>query len=75
MADNADDILDDLFHGCALAAYLDQAAEQQGWPRFRGHPHPEAYDYYEAAAASKHRRPANSGYRVTVTGSGKSGFR
>ena len=28
----ADDILDDLFHGCALAAYLEQARLQQTWP-------------------------------------------
>lgn len=27
-----DDILDDLFHACALAAYLQQALVQQGWP-------------------------------------------
>jgi hypothetical protein len=32
MTDDHDDILDDLFHGCAWAAYLDQAAEQRGWP-------------------------------------------
>jgi hypothetical protein len=27
-----DDILDDLFHACSLAAYLQQAQIQQGWP-------------------------------------------
>jgi hypothetical protein len=27
-----DDILDDLFHSCAFAAYLEQAAIQQSWP-------------------------------------------
>ncbi len=32
MGDRDDDILDDLFHGSALAAYLEQAAAQQDWP-------------------------------------------
>ena len=27
-----DDILDDLFHACSLAAYLQQAQIQRGWP-------------------------------------------
>jgi hypothetical protein len=31
-----DDILDGLFHGCALAAYLDQAAEKRGLAGQRG---------------------------------------
>ena len=51
-----DAILDDLFHACALAAYLDEAYAQQGWPdseatRLR------AYAYYEAALARRSRRP------------------
>jgi len=46
------DILDSLFHGCALAAYVDEANEGQGWPE------PEAtrrraYRYYEQALAEK----------------------
>jgi hypothetical protein len=50
-----DDILDGLFHACALRAYLDQAKAQQGWPD------PEAtrrraYEYYERALAEKNRR-------------------
>jgi|GEM_PF-6349272 len=28
----SDDLLDDLFLGCALTAYLEQAQIQQGWP-------------------------------------------
>jgi hypothetical protein len=28
----ANDILDDLFHGCALAAFVEQARLQQTWP-------------------------------------------
>ena len=27
-----DDILDDLFHGCALAAFVEQAHLQKSWP-------------------------------------------
>ena len=54
-AEPDDEILDSLFHGCALAAFLDEAAERQGWPdsvavRLR------AYRYYEDALAEKHRR-------------------
>ena len=49
-----DSLLDDLFHGCALAAYLDQAVAEGGWPgsdatRMR------AYRYYEEALAEKNR--------------------
>ena len=50
-----DDILDGLFHGCALAAYLDQAAEQQGWPESVA-TRQRAYRYYEDALAEKNRR-------------------
>ena len=32
MNDDDEDILDSVFHGCALAAYLDQAVAEQGWP-------------------------------------------
>src|SRR5579875_996945 len=37
MSAEADDILDDLFLGCALAANLEHAQIQQGWPRFGGY--------------------------------------
>jgi hypothetical protein len=50
-----DDILDDLFHGCALIAYIDQALEEQGPPdceRTRR----RAYRYYEEALAAKNGR-------------------
>jgi hypothetical protein len=49
-----DDILDDLFHGCALAAYLDQAAAE-GWPPDCEATRRRAYDYYEQALAEKNR--------------------
>jgi hypothetical protein len=50
-----DDIFDDLFHGCAVAAFVDQAAEERGWPD------PEAtrrraYRYYEEELALKNQR-------------------
>jgi hypothetical protein len=48
-----DAILDDLFHGCALAAWLHQAAEQQGWPDSEA-TRERAYGYYEEALAAKH---------------------
>lgn len=50
-----DDILDGLFHGCALAAFLDQACTERGWPDMattRG----RAYRYYEKALADKNRQ-------------------
>ncbi len=60
MTANDDEIFDDLFHGCALAAYLDQAHEQQGWPD------PEAtrrraYRYYENALAEKNAAKTQAG--------------
>ena len=45
-----DDILDDLFHGCALAAYVDQAIAEQGWPDSEATKR-RAYRYYEDALA------------------------
>ena len=50
-----DEILDSLFHGCALAAFLDEAAEGQGWPDSVA-VRQRAYRYYEDAQAEKHRR-------------------
>jgi hypothetical protein len=49
---NDDDMLDDLFHGCALAAYLDQAEAEQGWPSNEA-TRQRAYRYYEDALAAK----------------------
>jgi hypothetical protein len=48
----ADDLLTDLFHACALQAYLEQATIEHGWPD------PEAtrrraYRLYEEAIAEK----------------------
>ena len=50
-----DSILDDCFHGCAFAAFLDQAAEEGGWPSQEA-TRRRAYRYYEEALAAKNRR-------------------
>ena len=52
MTESLDDILDDLFHGCAFAAFVEQAAITGGSPC------PEAtrrlaYRYYEEALATR----------------------
>ena len=62
MAAERDDVLDGLFHGCALAAYLDQAAEERGWPSREG-TRRRAFDYYEKALREKNaaKRPAGQG--------------
>jgi hypothetical protein len=52
MTDERDDILDGLFHGCALAAFLDQAADERGWPS-REATRRRAFDYYEQALREK----------------------
>ena len=50
-----DDILDDLFLGCALAAFLDQAAIEQNWPDAEA-TRRRAYGYYEEVLAAKNIR-------------------
>jgi hypothetical protein len=52
MSDEHDDILDGLFHGCALTAYLDQAHEERGWPSSEG-TRRRAFRYYEEELAKK----------------------
>ena len=47
-----DDILDDLFLGCAFAAFIDQAIEQRGPPDMEA-TRRRAYRLYEEAFASK----------------------
>lgn len=54
----SDDLLDDLFHGCALAAFIERAAIEQALP------HPDttrqlAYRLYEAELARKHDTHSN----------------
>lgn len=55
--DDYDEILDGLWHGCALHAYLDQAAEQRGWPD-REATKRRANDYYEQALREKNAAKA-----------------
>ncbi len=54
-AEPEDDILDDMFLGCALAAYLEQARIQQGWPDSEP-TRKLAYRNYEDALAEKNAR-------------------
>jgi len=49
------DILDDLFHACALAAFIDQAIEQRGPPDIEA-TRRRAFAYYEQDLAVKNRR-------------------
>lgn len=56
-ADPAAEVIDDLFHACALAAFVEQAAAAGGWPD------PEAtrrlaYRYYEAELRERNRAKA-----------------
>jgi hypothetical protein len=57
MTDLDPDIFDDLFHGCALAAYLEQAAIQQGWPDMEA-TRRRAFAHFEKALAERNARPA-----------------
>ncbi len=52
MTTEYDDILDDLFLGCALRAFVEQATVEQGWPD-SGATRQRAYRYYETALAAK----------------------
>lgn len=51
-----EDILDDLFQHCALTAFLEQAAAQQGWPD-REPTRARAYALYESHLAAKNAAP------------------
>ena len=55
MTTDLDEILDDLFHGCAFAAFVEQAIAQGG-PPDREATRLRAYRYYEEALAAKNRR-------------------
>ena len=54
-----DDILDDLFHGCAFAAFIDQASKD-GWPPDIEATRRRAFAYYEQELALKNRRGNSS---------------
>jgi hypothetical protein len=53
--DNLDSFLDNVFLGCAFAAYAELAAEQQGVPDSEA-TRRRAYRYYEQALAEKNAR-------------------
>lgn len=53
-----DDILDSLFHACAFAAWLDEAAARRGPPDQEA-TRKRCYDYYERALAEKNRRASS----------------
>lgn len=50
-----DDILDDLFHGCAFAAFIDQAIEEHGPPDMET-TRRRAFAYYEQELSARNRR-------------------
>ncbi|MGO9462678.1 MAG: hypothetical protein ACLQVF_00745 [Isosphaeraceae bacterium] len=52
MTGDTDAILDDLFHSCALAAFLDEAEHSRGWPASEA-TRRRAFAYYEQALAKK----------------------
>lgn len=54
MTDSLNDILDDLFHGCAFAAFLEQAALSRGVP-CREATRRRAFQLYEQALTEKNR--------------------
>jgi hypothetical protein len=53
-----DEIWNDLFHGCAWVAFLEQAHAQQGWPDKEA-TRRRAYELYEVALAERNaaKRP------------------
>ena len=55
MTDLDPDILDDLFHGCAWAAYMDQAREEHGRPGIEA-TRRRAFRYYEEELKEKNAR-------------------
>ena len=54
-----DEIFDSLFHGCALTAFLEQAAIEQG-PPCSEKTKQRAFQLYEEALAEKHRSYAET---------------
>jgi hypothetical protein len=54
---DCDDLFDDLFHGCAFAAYVELAVSAGGPPDSEA-TRRLAYRYYEAELANRHEGPA-----------------
>jgi hypothetical protein len=62
-----DEILDGIFHGCALHAFLDQAEEERGWPSCDATGR-RAFAYFEEALAKKNAaEPAGEERRTTAS--------
>lgn len=55
MGTEPDDILDNLFHACAFAAFIDQAIEERGPPDMEA-TRRRAFRYYEQELATRNRR-------------------
>ncbi len=51
-----DEVWDSLFHGCAWAAYIDQAAEENRFPPDSEATRRRCYRYYEEELARKNSR-------------------
>lgn len=60
-----DDILDDLFHGCAFAAYIELAREAGGPPDCEA-TRRLAFRYFEEELAVRQDRRRGEGNRITV---------
>jgi hypothetical protein len=56
MTSDSDDIFNDPFHGCAFAAFVEQAHAEQGWPDIEA-TRRLAYAYFEQQLAIRNRRP------------------
>jgi hypothetical protein len=56
-----DDVLDSLFHGCALRAYLEVRAQTGPFPPDSEATRRRAYQLYEEALAEKNRRKQPQG--------------
>jgi hypothetical protein len=52
VAEHEHPVLDDLFHGCALAAFLERAVAEGGWPCVEA-TRRLAYDLYENSLAQR----------------------
>lgn len=59
MSSDLDEILDDLFHGCAWAAFIELAAATGRMPDMET-TRSLAYRYYEEALAKKNKAKARS---------------
>ena len=53
MTDELDDILDSVFHGCAVAAWVEQAGQERHCPPDSEATRQRAYRYYEEELAAK----------------------